>query len=316
MAREGIRRTAASREGGNGGQAKAASRLAPQWRALLPLAAFAIPLAVAFAAAALTGSPGEGVNARVEGLSASSSGLLGNAGNVIPLGFAFGVGMVSAVNPCGFSLLPAYLGLFLGDEGGGTGRRLSQQLQRALVVGGAVTAGFALLFAIAGLAIGAGAHFVVSSFPWIGFSVGVLLVAAGAYLTGGGKLYSGLGERLAAKVSGGGGTDLRSYFLFGLGYGTASLSCTLPIFLAVVGSSLAVSDLLPAAAQFALYALGMGTVIMALTISIALFRSSLVGPLRSILPYVGPASAALLLLAGTYIVYYWLTLGGLWDRLS
>jgi hypothetical protein len=33
---------------------------------------------------------------------------------VLPFGFAFGVGMVAAVNPCGFAMLPAYLSLYLG----------------------------------------------------------------------------------------------------------------------------------------------------------------------------------------------------------
>lgn len=34
----------------------------------------------------------------------------------IPLGYAFGAGMVSTVNPCGFAMLPAYPGSFLGSR--------------------------------------------------------------------------------------------------------------------------------------------------------------------------------------------------------
>ena len=40
--------------------------------------------------------------------------LVSNIANLIPLGYAFGAGMVSSVNPCGFAMLPAYLGLFVG----------------------------------------------------------------------------------------------------------------------------------------------------------------------------------------------------------
>ena len=36
--------------------------------------------------------------------------------HLIPLGYAFGAGMVSTVNPCGFAMLPAYLGLYLGSR--------------------------------------------------------------------------------------------------------------------------------------------------------------------------------------------------------
>src|SRR6476661_3146053 len=32
----------------------------------------------------------------------------------LPFGYAFGAGMVAAVNPCGFVMLPAYLSLYLG----------------------------------------------------------------------------------------------------------------------------------------------------------------------------------------------------------
>ena len=35
---------------------------------------------------------------------------------LLHVGYAFGAGMVSAVNPCGFAMLPVYLSLYLGAE--------------------------------------------------------------------------------------------------------------------------------------------------------------------------------------------------------
>ena len=66
-----------------------------------------------------------------------------------------------------------------------------------------------------------------------------------------------------------------------------------------------------ATGQFVLYALGMGFVIMLLTIGIGVFKGALVGSLRRALPYTHPISAVLMIGAGSYIVFYWLTLGGL-----
>ena len=283
---------------------------------VLPVAALTIALLTAFLGALLTGSPTEGVNARVELLSGTSSAFLGDLSTLVPLGFAFGAGMVSAVNPCGFSLLPAYLGIFLQDQSKGGDGAARGGLGRALVVGATVTGGFTVLFAAVGLLIGGGSQFVVGAFPWIGFSIGLILVLAGAYLLRGGHVYTAFGERLAGRIGGGAETNLRGYFLFGVSYGTASLSCTLPIFLTVVGSSIAVSNLASSLGQFLLYGLGMGVVILALTISIALFRSALVGQMRRLLPYVERVGTALLLVAGTYIVYYWLTIGGLLDQIG
>ncbi len=55
----------------------------------------------------------------------------------------------------------------------------------------------------------------------------------------------------------------------------------------------------------------MGLVIMALTIGMAFFKGSMVGMLRKALPYIQPFGSVLMVLAGTYIVFYWLTIGGL-----
>ena len=99
----------------------------------------------------------------------------------------------------------------------------------------------------------------------------------------------------------------------GTGAWTCSLSCTLPIFLTVVGSALTVRGFVPAVAGFLLYGLGMALVLAVLTVSAAFFKSAF-APARALTRWVEPASALLLLLTGGYVVYYWLTLGGLLPR--
>ena len=282
---------------------------------VLPFLAGSLALAIAFVGATLVGEGAEAtgsVNGFVETLSGRSSGFLGGVGVLAFLGFAFTAGMVSTVNPCGFAMLPAYLGIYLGsNEGDGAQARPLQRLVRAVVVGGVVTSGLVLLFGVAGVAIGAGARSVVTIMPWIGLAIGVVLAMAGSWLLGGGKLYTGVAARMAARMGNPREVSVRGYFLFGLSYGTASLSCTLPIFLTVVGTTLAVSGILVAAGQFLLYGLGMGLVIMLLTLGMALFKGAMVGALRKAIPYIQPLSAGLMIVAGSYIVFYWLTLGEL-----
>ena len=271
-------------------------------------------LAVAVVGATMTGdsSGAGGVNGFVEALSGNSSSFLGDLGLLAPLGFAFAAGMVSAVNPCGVAMLPAYLGLYLGasERRGGRSHPI-RHIGKALQVGGAVTGGFILLFGIAGLIIGGGARFVVDIIPWLGLGIGVVLVAVGSWLLGGGKLYTGFASRAATRIGNPNQVSLRGYFLFGLSYGTASLSCTLPIFLAVVGTSLAVSSIPSALGQLLLYGLGMGAVITGLTLGMALFKGTAVGLLWNTLRYIQLLSSVLMLVAGSYIVFYWLTIGGL-----
>ena len=280
----------------------------------LPGLAAAAALAVAVVGAYLTGgtSGTSGVNGLVETLSGSSTSYLGNISILAPLGFAFAAGMASTVNPCGFAMLPAYLGLYLGSYEEGKGRAHSiHRLAKALLVGGMVTSGFVLLFGIAGIVIGAGVRSVTNIIPWLGLATGILVAIGGSWLLGGGKLYTGFATRAAAHIGDPSQVSIKGYFLFGISYGVASLSCVLPIFLVVVVTTITVSGTLAAVGQFVLYALGMGLVIMFLTVGMALFKGAIVGVLRRVLPYIQTISAVLMLVAGSYIVYYWLTIGDL-----
>ena len=289
---------------------------ASPWRGfVLSGLAAGVALATAVLGAMLTGDTSDigAPNAFVEALSGRASRGLGSINVLVPLGFAFAAGMVSTVNPCGFAMLPAYLGLYLGSshKAGNTVSPI-RGLARALIVGAVVTAGFVVLFGIAGTAIGAGARSIVHVMPWLGLGTGVLVAIAGAWLLGGGKLYTGFASRAASHIGNPGEVSVRGYFLFGISYGVASLSCTLPIFLVVVVTTVAVSGVLAAMGQFLLYSLGMGLVIMAFTVWMALFQESVAGKLlRGGLRYFQPFSALLMIMAGSYIVYYWLTMGDL-----
>ncbi len=280
-------------------------------RVLLPIAAAAIALGIAVIGALIVrgDSDIDAINFFVESLSGGAARQVGGLGSLAGFGFAFGAGLAAAFNPCGFAMLPAYMGLYLG-VGNEEETSFVGQIFKALLIGITVTVGFILLFAAAGAVIGLGARSVVGSvLPWIGLTVGVLLTIAGAWLLGGGKLYTALAQQTAEKFGNPGQANIRGYFIFGLAYGLASLSCTLPIFLAVIGSSFATSSIWGAFAQFILYAVGMGSVILTLTLGMSLFKGAMVGGMRKVMRYVEPVGTWLMLIAGTYIVFYWLTIG-------
>jgi cytochrome c-type biogenesis protein len=239
------------------------------------------------------------------------AGWLSSLAGVLPVGLAFGAGVVAAVNPCGFAMLPAYLSLYLGAEEDDFGKHsFVARLLRALLVGAIVSSGFVLLFATAGLAISAGGSALLAAMPALGIVIGGALMLVGLWMLAGRTLYTGVFERLASRVGDPGAVSIKGFFLFGLAYGAASLSCTLPVFLAVVGSSLARGGILAGTGQFLGFGLGMAAVLVALTVALAFFKQCLVKWLRGAVPYVQLASAVLLVLAGAYIIYYWLSSGG------
>lgn len=213
------------------------------------------------------------------------------------LGLAFAAGAVATVNPCGFALLPAYLARRLGSDDGRTG---GEALARALAVGAVTSVGFLLVFATLGTAIALGAHFLTGVVPWAGLAIGVALALAGLAVLAGRRLGLRLPDARVRFPLGG----LRGDLVFGVGYGTASLSCTLPVFLAAVGTAVT-GSLAGSVLDFVAYAAGMGTVLGALALAAALSRSGLTLALRRVVPYVNRLSGLLLLIAGAYVVYYW-----------
>lgn len=213
------------------------------------------------------------------------------------LTLALTVGMVAAVNPCGFAMLPAYLSSFLGLEA--AERDATASLRRAAVVGAAVTAGFVAVFGVAGVLLGSAETALYEAAPWLTIVIGLALVGLGVAMLAGRQPALALpkpqlGDR---------GPGLRSMFLFGVSYAVASLSCTLPVFAVQVANAFD-DDLLSGVAAYAAYAVGMGLVLMTLTLAVALARHSFVAWLRRSVRHVNRVAGALVVAAGAYIAWY------------
>ncbi len=284
-----------------------ATRPFPHLPARTTLAAGVTVIVLAAATAvALASTTASGPLVPVETLSALISGAILALGTKLPLGYAVVAGMVASVNPCGFVLLPAYLGLYLGEDRGtlGPGRLAG----RAVAISVTMTASFVLLFGAAGILAGLAASAVASSLPWIGTAVGAGLILLGGVVAAGREVGSSLGPRAAHRLRGtappGG---IGGYAGYGLAYGLASLGCTLPVFLAVVATSFQLHGVAAATGQFMLFGLGMGIVLAALTAATAFLGHGLTKRIRSLARHAGWATAALLWLAGAYVMYYWLT---------
>jgi cytochrome c biogenesis protein CcdA len=183
---------------------------------------------------------------------------------LLPFGYSFGAGMVSTVNPCGFSMLPAYLSLYLGGRHDGTAsRHFILRGGKALLIGTAVTLGFTVLFSFFGVILWAGGYILMQYLPWLGLFVGATLASLGLFLLAGKSIHTALPARLANRMGTPESQGFKTYFIFGIGYGMASLGCTLPVFLVVVGSAIKSQGFSNGLFQFFSYSLGMGAVLTA-----------------------------------------------------
>lgn len=218
-----------------------------------------------------------------------------------PVVLAFTAGLVATVNPCGFVMLPAYLSWFVGADGDDEREGVGARLGRALAVSGAVSASFLVVFTAVGLLFSAGALVVVDAIPWVAIVVGVGVVLAGVAMLRGWK------PQVALPQPAGGGRHRGAggAVAFGLSYAVASLSCTLPVFLAVVAGTLTRTDLASGVLAYAAYGAGMSLVLVAVAVAVALARTALVRRLRSVSRRVDRVAAVLLIVAGLYVVAYW-----------
>jgi cytochrome c biogenesis protein CcdA len=218
--------------------------------------------------------------------------------NGVSLGFAFSAGLIASLNPCAFAMLPAFAAYYLGlDEGQAAPPSPPRRLARALLVGSAMTAGFVVVFAAIGALVSLAGSGLLRYQDIVAVVVAVALAGLGAWLAGGRELR----VFVPNPVRGKGGRDLLSAGLYGVGYGFASLACTLPIFLIVVGAAFLEGSVAGGLLLFLAYSAGMGAIVMAVSLGTALFKGVVARFLRRALPHVQRLSGALLILAGTYL---------------
>ncbi|TDO30430.1 cytochrome c biogenesis protein CcdA [Kribbella sp. VKM Ac-2527] len=211
---------------------------------------------------------------------------------------ALGAGMLAAVNPCGFALLPAYLSLLVvGDQP----PNRSVAVARALVLTAGMTLGFVAVFGVFGLAVAPVASSVQRYLPWFTVGLGILLASLGVRLLAGRPLPTlALHRRGHATLT----RSWRSTIVFGASYAVASLGCTIAPFLALVVSSFRADSIWAGATLFLVYAAGMGLVVATAAVAVALARTSLIGRLRRAGAAVPKIAGLLLIASGGYVAYY------------
>lgn len=221
---------------------------------------------------------------------------------------AFALGMVALINPCGFALLPAYLGYFLGlDDGEDAKKSVVIALNRSQVVGLSMSAGFLAVFGVLGLFL-AGTITTLNESGWlprITVVIGVGLVVLGI------AMLAGFQPTLSIPKlnKGGGSRSIGSMFVFGVSYAVASLTCTIGIFLSAIGTSASGASFGARFGSFISYAIGMGLLATVLTLAVGYGKKGIVNRFRQLLPRINFVSAVILVFVGIYVALY-----GIWSE--
>lgn len=221
----------------------------------------------------------------------------------LDLAYPFGLGVVAAFNPCGFAMLPVFVAFFMGSNKA-EDIGITRQVVRALKVSLVLTLGFILVFGVFGIITAFAAGAIKSRLPYVVMVLGVLFVPLGIAMMRGFEPKINI-PRLQ---KGGDSDELASMFLFGVSYAVVSLGCTLGPFIATSSGALTQDNFFESVSVFLAYGIGMGAVITALTLGVALAQDSIATNMRKVLPWVNRVSGLFLALSGLYLVLY-----GYWE---
>jgi len=213
------------------------------------------------------------------------------------LGVAFTAGMLAVLAPCALPMLPSYVAYYMNlDED-------ERSLGAILGFAFTVVAGFLTVFLVIGLLPSFALNKVSTRLEYVAPFIGALLMLIG--LASG---FSDVFDRMpAVNVSAPRRAGYRSFFLYGVGYGAASLACSLPIFILLVLQSSTAGGPLGIFTAFLVYGLGASAVIVPLTLALTYSKDYVHQRLVWLLPRIKKINAAVLILAGLYMIISYFT---------
>jgi cytochrome c-type biogenesis protein len=216
------------------------------------------------------------------------------------LALSFTAGLLAAINPCGFVLLPTYLVYFLGMENLRPGAERASIL-RAIKVSLAVSAGFMSIFVVIGAITKLSTNWLVEKAQWVSLVIGIGLVVLGIAMLFGYRLpfttpKLDVGER---------DRSVSSMYVFGLAYAVASIGCTIGPFSSVVLGTFSSKGVSNGITAVALYGIGMAIVVTGLTVTLAVANTAFLRVLRRGMVWFEQLAGILLVLTGMYLCWYW-----------
>ena len=208
------------------------------------------------------------------------------------------LGILAAVNPCGFVLLPAYLVSYLSvaDDADATTR-----VRRSLSVGSSVSAGFLVVFLLVGAVSRLFTNWIELNAKYPALVVGLVLIVMGV------RMLSGWRPRLWIPMFNGDTRRSRigGMFMFGMVYAVASIGCTIGLLTTAILGSFSRNGVLSGVFSVVMYGAGMALFVMALTTSLAFAKTALVRAGRGVMSVVSHVSSGLILITGVYLTWYW-----------
>lgn len=212
--------------------------------------------------------------------------------------YSFMLGVLAAVNPCGFALLPNYLMYFLGLDDSSSSTPSS--IRQSLKVGLSVSSGFLGVFLVVGVISRVFTQWIEQQAKYAALVIGVGLVIIGVRMLLGWKPRFATPQRDQQLDR-----STRSMFLYGVIYAIASIGCTIGFLTTAIFGSFSTHGVASGVVSVLLYGMGMSLLVTSLTVTLGLARNGLLTSLKGILPFINRLSSLFMVGTGLYLSWYW-----------
>jgi len=221
---------------------------------------------------------------------------------------AFLGGIAGFFSPCAFALLPAYVSYYLSTDENPKMIRMRKSIRLGMVC----ASGILIFTVVVGIIVMIIGNAVKEYIPMLTLVIGTVIIFLGAALLKGIPIRIPFIPRVSTLISraytSGKRNQVGSIFLYGIGYGAASSSCSSPIFIALILASAAFGGVFLSFAAFLLYGLAMGILMVTTTVMVALCKDNLLNRLMVSTSGIKKASGLVMVAIGVYLVYFQLAI--------
>ncbi len=258
-----------------------------------------------------------------------------NAGRVGLFGLAFGAGIATFFSPCAFPLLPGYMTYYLSSEEA-TDLDRRQTIKKGVIQGTAPALGMFTFFCLIGLLAALIGSVIIEAEAYFVTAVAIVIIIMGTAMLMNidipyqrvtqpikdllKKLYEVVKgatkgvvsketlEKGAGKVTGkeiklDTGEGYGALYTYGFGYAMASTGCVAPLFIAIIFLAINSGGALMAFGALIFYGLGMGVLMIGVTVMVALSKNIILSKLRELMPLIKKVSAIVLIIVGIMLLY-------------
>ena len=208
------------------------------------------------------------------------------------LSLAYSAGLLAILAPCSLPMLPGFVAYYMNAEG------RENNMFSAITFGLLTVLGFLSVFMVIGILPSFAINTVASRIKLVTPFIGVILIILGL-----GHMFSDIFYRIPTlQLAFPEGTGYKAFYIYGLGYGAASMACSFPVFVLLVLQASTAGGFVGIIGMFVVYGLGAATVIIPLSIALTFSRELIYRRLMQLMPHMKKINAFILIIAGLYMI--------------